>query len=383
MTSDEPRIDKLLASALRGESIAWPGAEKHALVINQILYHGISGLLAGRVQHLADWPREVLESVREQAIAQAMWELRHRALLSELLAAFTRDGIVALLLKGTAVAYDLYPTPAARSRGDSDLLIDLRDVDGARLAFEALGYHRQAIDDSLTNDFCLQEVWSLECGGTVHHVDLHWQLMNAPALRDVLSFAECAANPMALPRLAPEARSMDRVLTLIHTCVHRLMHVTAPYFVDGVTYYGGDRLIWANDIHLLAGALSEAEWARLSALALGKGVAAVCLDGLTTARHSLGTEIPNWVGEELGSELSEGKASTYLLHSRQFARARQDLLATPGLRRKFAYLRARSLPSPAFIRGKYPSMVNMPLALLYFRRLVDLLRARPRRNEGR
>ena len=199
---------------------------------------------------------------------------------------------------------------------------------------------------------------------------------------DVLSFAECAANPMALPRLAPEARSMDRVLTLIHTCVHRLMHVTAPYFVDGVTYYGGDRLIWANDIHLLAGALSEAEWARLSALSLGKGVAAVCLDGLTTARHSLGTEIPNWVGEELGSELSEGKASTYLLHSRQFARARQDLLATPGLRRKFAYLRARSLPSPAFIRGKYPAMARMPLALLYARRMIDLLRVRPERSEG-
>ena len=185
---------------------------------------------------------------------------------------------------------------------------------------------------------------------------------------------------MTLPRLSADARTMDRVFTLIHTCVHRAMHVTAPYFVGGVTYYGGDRLIWVHDIDLLAGALSEAEWTRLCALSARKGVSAVCLDGLMTAQRFLQTEFPEWVRKELSSASAETPAFNYLRHSHQLARAWQDMRSISGWRRKLAYLRARLLPSPAFIRGKYPKMEGMPLALLYARRVIDLLRVRPRRS---
>ena len=170
---------------------------------------------------------------------------------------------------------------------------------------------------------------------------------------------------------------MNRVLTLIHTCVHRAMHLTSPYSVDGVTYYGGDRLIWAKDIDLLAGALSDAEWIQFSAAALAQGVAAVSLDGLQMARRSLGTSIPQSVLDALDSAGSE-PASAYLLGSRQLGRAWQDLLAIRGLNRKLAYLGARALPSARFMRAKYPQSRHVPMVLLHMRRMIDLIRSRGR-----
>ena len=385
MTSDQVPIDQLLAAALRGEDATWPtdwsGSSRAAQITERIAYHGIAGLIAGEARRLGDWPAVVLTPVREQAIALAMWELRHKAVLGELLAALAAAKIRALLLKGTALAYDLYASPATRARGDSDLLIAASDLDAVRSILTRLGYRCQPLDAGIADDLALQEVWSLSCdAGTNHHIDLHWQLINAPALRGVLDFATCAADPHRLPRLAPDALAMNRVLTLLHSCIHRAMHLTSPYFVDGVTYYGGDRLIWANDIDLLAGVLCDEEWHKFSALAVQQGVAAVSLDGLRMAQRSLGTEIPRPVLDALGAAGDE-PASSYLLGSGQAGRAWRDLVAIRGLTRKIAYLAARALPSASFMRAKYPELERSPLALLHARRMVDLVRPRADRKK--
>lgn len=383
MAGEEARIDGLLAAVLRGDSAAWPTDFSVPLGHKRILYHGIAGLIAERSRALVHWPAELFAPVHSQAIAQAMWELRHRAILADLLADFADAGITVLLLKGTAVAYDLYPTPAARARGDTDLLVAPADLYRARLTLDRQGFRRAPLDQVAADDLALQEVWSTAGDdGLRHHIDLHWQLLNAPALRGVLDFEDCAADPVALPRLSPSAMSMNRVLTLLHTCIHRAMHFTAPYFVDGITYYGGDRLIWINDIHLLAQALSDREWKHFCDLARGQGIATVSLESLKATRCLLGTNVPDRVFDELNQAGAE-PASTYLLNSQQMGRAWKDLLAIPGWRRKLAYVSARALPSPAFVRDKYPEMASMPISLLYARRMTDLLRERPGRSEGK
>lgn len=381
MTDNNLPTDMLLAAALRGEDAGWPsnwsGSDEAALMVERIAYHGIAGLIAGQAGSLADWPRAVLAPVRDQGIALAMWELRHKEVLSELLATLAGENIIALLLKGTALAYDLYPSSAARARGDTDILIDSADLDTARAIFTRLGYRCQPLDEAIADDLALQEVWSLTCeAGTRHDIDLHWQLLNAPALRAVLDFATCAANPHTLPRLAPGALAMSRVLTLLHSCIHRAMHLTSPYFVDGMTYYGGDRLIWAMDIELLARALSDLEWQDFTRAALTQGVATVCLDGFSMAKRTLGTEIPPNVLNSLGGAGVE-PASAYLLGAHQMGRAWQDLHAIRGWRRKLAYVAARALPSESFMRAKYPQLERSPLALLHVRRMVELVRPRP------
>ena len=211
--------------------------------------------------------------------------------------------------------------------------------------------------------------------------DPNWQLLNAPALRGVLDFATCAADPNRLLRLAPNALAMNRVLTLLHTCIHRAVHLTSPYFVDGITYFGGDRLIWAKDIDLLAGALSAVEWEQFSVAALDQRVAAVALDGLLMAQRCLGTRTPQAIADALDKAGAE-PASSYLLGARQMGRAWQDLLAIPGWNRRMAYLATRFFPSASFMRAKYPMSGHLPVALLHVRRMGDLVRPRPDRTSG-
>ncbi len=378
MTVTDDRIDDLLRAAMRGSDAAWTdglvGIEQR--MIERIAYHGLAGLLNEQARMLPDWPAAVTDYLRDQGIALAMWELRHEQLLETLLAALTVAGVRPIVLKGTALAYDLYALPSTRARGDTDLLVAETDLMAARGVLERLDYDVQPLDEGIADDLALQEVWSLRCGaGTSHHIDLHWQLINAPALGDLLDFATCAVDPLPLPRLGPTAQAMNRPLTLLHSCVHRAMHLTSPYIVDGVTHYGGDRLIWAKDIDLLAAALSADEWHDFTSAAITQGVAAVCANGLAFAHASLGTAVPEVVTMALGQVRGEW-ASSYLLGAGQARRAWLDLRSVVGWRRKLAYIGARSLPSARFMRGKYPELGGQPLAMLHIRRVIDLFRPR-------
>lgn len=382
-----PQIDRLLADALTAP-VGFGGGGLPAIasagdLIERIGYHGVAGLLAQRPRQMATWPELVVARVREQAIALAMWELSHKAVLSSLLDQLAKAGIVAILLKGTALAYDLYSEPATRARGDTDLLVDPADLAQVRLILDRLGFRRYSDEAEPADDFCLQEVWRNHDHGPIRHiVDLHWQVINAPALKDVLPFTECASALRPLPRLSPNAFAMDRVRTLIHTCIHRTMHFTSPYFVDSQVYYGGDRLIWLNDIHLLAATLSAPEWTTLCQSCDTMGVSAACLDGLATAQRFLASPVPEWVCDKLASVSSVARPTGYLV-SRQFGRAWQDLTAIDGFKRKLGYLRTRALPPSSFIRGKYPRLAHLPLPLLYARRLLDLVRTRAHQSVSR
>jgi len=387
MSSDETVIDGLLAAALRGESVFFPTALAELghseAVIARINYHGVAGLLCHDSGVMTGWPSEVTTHIRHTAVAQTMWELRHRDLLRILLGQMAGADIPAIVLKGTATAYDLYASPAMRARGDSDLLVDPGDLDRARQILAQYGYERSDSEDAASNEFSLQEVWSRTCDADMdHHIDLHWQLLNSPALARHFPFAECAREKLALPHLGPHAWAMDRVRTLLHTCIHRAINFSSPYFVDGRTYYGGDRLIWLNDIRLLARSFSPAQWTAFCHLAGALGYAAVCLDGLGASRRSLGTPVPASVHATLLRSGSAHGPAAYL-RSRQLGRAWRDLLSVPGLRSKLAYLRFRSLPSRSFMYDKYPRLAGLPLPLLYARRLADLVRARPTHSAGR
>ena len=386
VTQQDIRIQQTLSVALLGEDAAWPkewadDAIK-AAVVEQAIYHGLAGLLTEQAGKLAQWPPEVLAALREQALATAMWEMRHRLVIADVLAALADQGIFGIVLKGTALAYDLYKNPATRSRGDSDILVERGNLEQVRDILRSQGFRKYLDDSGHSHEMDLQEMWRFVSNdGSQHDIDLHWQTMNAPALEGVLRFADCAANPLKLPRLCEAAVTMDHATMLIHSCVHRAKHITSPYFSGSVTYYGGDRLIWAQDIHLLAHALSDAEWASFTALAESQLVSAVCLDGLQFAQSRLGTVIPGHVLDRLGSSPQASAATDYLLHSGQFDRAWRDLRAVPGLGQKLSYLLARALPSAEFMRAKYPKMRGRPLPMLYLRRFIELARRRPKRSE--
>ena len=375
---DSARCEQWLAAALRGQPEHWPGPSSWTGAIDDIadaaIYHGVAGLLADMPDVAGAWPEPLVARLTRQARAQAMWELRHREVLDEVLAELDGLGIRSLLMKGTAIAYDLYANPAARSRGDTDLLVAAADLGRSQAILARLGFAR-GTGDGLGEEFANQQSWvHTSADGGAHAIDLHWQVMNAPALRTMLPVEECLNQSRALPRLSRHARAMDRARLLLHTCLHRAMHRNAPYFVGQATYYGSGRLVWTNDIHLLCQALDREQWSLFCRLAEEWGVAGVCLDGLRQAQAVLATPIPGEILHRLdAASASDGKFA-HFVPSRALARAWQDVRAVAGMAPKLRYAWARLVPRADFLRAKYPGMAGYPLPLLYLRRMVGVVR---------
>lgn len=343
----------VLAQALRGAALpARPGLPDLAL------YHGIGPLLLARTG---------AEVFRPEARARTMWELRHRHVLAGLLAALSAAGIRCIVMKGTALAYDLYPEAGLRPRGDSDLLIAPQQLAAARAVLRAQGF--AAFTEAAAE--ASQEVWTLTAAdGSTHDIDLHWQAFNGPALAGLLPVEEALAEAAPLPRLAAGALALSHVHALLHACIHRAQHILSPYFVAGEAHYGGDRLIWLCDIDLLARALSPQDWARLLDRAGQGGVAPVCHGALADAVRLLGTPVPAEVLARLAA-LPVGPATEYLLHRGRAGRALADLRAT-GWRGGARHALARLFPAAALLRSQYPQS-RLPLPVLYLRRIGRFL----------
>ena len=364
-----------LAAALRKQARGWPDSwndpEAIAAIGDSAIFHGVAGLLVDRAPGNDDWPPALTHRLREQARAQSMWELRHRQLLANLLQALADRGVSTLVLKGSAIAYDLYERPAARSRGDTDLLVRRGDLDQARDVLQSLGYRRHQLGDGLDDELAQQEAWMMSCDdGSKHAIDLHWEVLNSHSLKHVLPSEDCFAEARDLPRLSPQARTLDRTRFLLHGCVHRAMHRTAPYIVAGTAHYDETRLIWSWDVMLLSQAMTSREWKRFVRLAVDRGVAGACRAGLQAAIDDFGATIPGPVTAEL-----KGASDGAYLQGSALRRAWLDLCSVQGGGvAKLRYLRGRLLPAPGFVRAKYPGMSRAPLIVLYARRLAESFR---------
>jgi hypothetical protein len=142
--------DTLISAALCGEHPAWPATAKADFTgrfLERSTWYGVQSLLHDRLeleQAIArGWPEDLLAECHRQAIAWAMWELRHQALLIEVLEQLAGLGIHPILFKGTALAYGLYPSPVLRSRGDTDLLVPFPERGRVVETLERLGFRRE------------------------------------------------------------------------------------------------------------------------------------------------------------------------------------------------------------------------------------------------
>jgi hypothetical protein len=290
-------------------------------------------------------------------------------------------GIVTAVLKGTALACSVYPSPALRPRGDTDLLADAEQVEPVHAILRRHGFERTA--DSFADSsagVARQECWETRVGDTAQTIDLHWGLMNAWTLSSLLPTSEVLADSLPLPGLSPNARRIANEAALYHACIHRAVHVHSPYHVGAQSYFGGDRLIWLYDMHLLVPQMTSADWARLVDRCRKDDTADLCLEALERAAARLDTPVPPDVLQALRALPSKGRVSGHLLQaspSRQFL---TDLMHVPGAGGKLRLIRMRLLPPEAFMRARYPAQASWPLWALYLRRIVRWLRKHGQRT---
>jgi hypothetical protein len=279
-------------------------------------------------------------------------------------------------MKGTALAYSVYPSPGLRPRGDTDLLVPTARASEVRAVLEAHGFVRELNSTiGFEPDVLRQEVWSCRPSGRDRQaIDVHWGVMSAWHLARLLESEAVMTRAVPLPRLSASARRIGSRDALYHACLHRGVHIRTPYYVDGRPVTGGDRLIWLYDIHLLAPTLGPEEWQSLVADAAQDGSADLCLDALDQARQRLGTAVPPEVLAALEQGIVRDGPSAYLARASSLGRLRADLAAVPGVRSKLGFLRWVFFPSRAYMETKYRGMARYPIGLLHLRRALERLR---------
>jgi hypothetical protein len=302
---------------------------------------GLWGLLHARFSRssfAAEWPAAARDDLCRTARAHAAEELLRAVEVRAVLAALTDAGIQPVLLKGTSLAYGVYPTPEARTRSDTDLMIRACDVEGARAVFESCGYRAAVHCSELFAQFEMQRE---DRFGLVHAMDVHWRISTQPVFLSLLTYEELVAGAQPVPALGPNALGAGMADALLLACVHPVMH-----------HRNAERALWIYDVHLLVSRLSPPELESFASRARRKGVAAICAHTLRLAQRVFGTEIPMAMLQELDSARGEVSAE-YLVERRRWHHELLSSVKAVEGRERLRLLREVLLPRPAYVLGAY------------------------------
>jgi hypothetical protein len=340
------RLREPLAAILRGDGSAWPESLAESLTsedVRAIVEHGVGPLVYASVR---------VPQLRNDAIHAAAYEPLRATDLAEVLSALAARGVEVLILKGTALAYDLYAEPELRPRSDTDILIARDDLPAVRETMLALGFEEHP---SSGDEHGLRQSVFTRAPGMVY--DIHWAATNVPVFDAVLRFEELLPRSMALPRLGPHARALSHVDALLMACIHRVAH-----------HHDSDRLIWLVDIDLLRERMSRDEHERFWRLAAQGRVVGVCARSIAVADAWL-VRTPHDLAEEWLSpeELTRDEPSRVFLdreitHGGVMA---ASLRALPW-RARLERLWQVAFPPAAFMRQRFGSRsATLPWWYLY------------------
>jgi hypothetical protein len=360
--------DDLICAVLQGKRPAWPEpADQPAieLLMERAEFHGAAALVNHEMAQTPSWPKALREALHTRSIQQAMWELRHQVVLAQALEALHESGVQPILMKGTALAYSLYPNPALRARGDTDLIIPAEAKDSVHAALLALGFERNLDAGGDYVSYQANYTRHLAEGGA-HTLDVHWMVNNSEVLSGLFTYEELRQEAVRLPALSDHAWGTSRMHSLLIACMHRATHKHNPYYVDGVAHRNPDRIVWFADIRLLCDHLTEPEWRNVVSAAADKGLRAVTLEALETTHAQLGGSAPGFVKEVLAGAGAGELASNYLFAS-SLRQQWMDFQALAGIRRKLRLIRELLFPPEAYMRAKFGPGAGS-LAWLYFRR---------------
>ncbi len=376
------RSTPLIAALLRGElpeTVREADAEEAAALAEACVVHGVHGVL---YHQFADDPerwRALPEALRERLEYRARidqaWELAHKAELMASLAALSEAGVDVLIMKGTALAYSLYPVPSIRARGDTDLFVRAQDATKACDVLAALGYARDTHSQAIGYEV---NVTKRDRFGLEHVLDVHWRLSSNEEFAALFDWDESRRKSVALPALGTHARGLSTVHGLLHACVHRAVHFRSPYYVNGTAYQERNRLIWLYDLGLLARAFDGADWSSFVELARARGVSALCLDALRAATQLLGVAVPAEVMAELACP-ARTELSVQLLSGSEWRGAWVEFRAQRDTAGRLKYLRDLFLPDRGYMQRKYPGQPRWRLPYLYMLRVYEGVQRRVRR----
>ncbi|MDQ3280982.1 MAG: nucleotidyltransferase family protein [Acidobacteriota bacterium] len=338
------RLTQPLRAVLRGEQSDWPD-ELTAEEGQALIEHGIAPLVYAATH---------APSLRGEAIRAAAFEPLRAADLTVVLEALASRGVEALVIKGSALAYEVYASPDLRPRGDTDILIARKDVDASRAALLELGL-KETIGSG--DEHAVRQMIFTRANGLTY--DVHWSVSNLALFQSLLAYDDLRTRAVALPPLGPHARGLARADALLLACIHRVAH-----------HHDSDRLIWLADIAYLRERMSPEEHRAFWRNAAAGKVVTVCTRSIELADAWFAPAPQDRAEEYLTQEeLMQDEPSRVML-DREITYARvlaANFRALPWPAR-IARLRQLAFPPEAFMRTSFRS--NAPLPWLYLRRAL-------------
>ena len=349
-----PHLREPLRAALRGERAAWPALSEDD--VDTLVEHGVAPL----VYAVAGVPELRVAAMRAAAV-----EPLRQSDLTLVLTALGDRGVPVLVMKGSALAFDLYDAPELRPRSDTDLLIPHHALGALRDTLTAHGFGEQRTSG---DEHGLRQTTFLrtDAYGIEHAYDVHWDVTNKPAFTALLRFEDVARRSVALPALGPHARGFDRSDALMMACIHRVAH-----------HHDSERLIWLVDIAMLRRRMTAEEHRSFWRAAADGRVVAVCRRSIALAAE--------WCGGDAGSDGAETwltreelerdePSSAFLDREMTYGNVLLADLRALSWRVRLQRLRQLAFPPAAFMRESFGTSRNTSLPLLYVYRGVRGIR---------
>jgi Uncharacterised nucleotidyltransferase len=334
------RLHEPLRRALAGEAVPWPEDLGQA-ELEALIEHGVIPLVYRAAQ---------VPALRDAAIRAAGVEERRLADLREVLAALASRKIDVLILKGSALAYEIYDSPELRPRGDTDLLIARESLESTREALVTLGFNE--IPSSGDEHGLRQTVFTRG----PHMYDVHWAVANSPVFEGALPFDDLLTRSVALPRISEHARGLSLVDALLLACIHRVAH-----------HHDSERLVWLCDIAFLRDRMTESEHREFWQLAADRRLVGVCARAVELADEWMSRPRRYRAEDYLSPmEVARDEPSRALMNRRitrgRILAANLRALPWPSRARRLWQL---AFPPAAFMRRSFGTRNRVALAWLY------------------
>ncbi len=297
-------------------------------------------------------PKETAAALMGQYYATLGRNTQLFAALDEVLAAFEREEIPVILLKGAAFLYKhqesaqtVYPNIGLRPMGDLDLLVKKADIPTAVCLLNALGYWKDTVEHNAAVN------WEEGFGHHIHLinaegvvVELHWNLIGGdhdwrtPDEARIWAQAEPLGSSGIVWQLNPAWH-------WVYLCAHLALQ-------HGLIR---SQLIWLYDLAAMAKTAREPDWQQLTAAAERLDWSGAVAIALAAASQHFGLIVPAEVQAQLAASPSRDRNLVAQKAAGQDTRAarvwRLFSVLSPGAKLKLAW--AYIFPAPAYIRKRY------------------------------
>jgi hypothetical protein len=200
-----------------------------------------------------DVPQTTIRSLEALWLRHRAWHRERTAALTEILREFERLSIEALVLKGAALAWMIYPSPSLRPMSDIDLLVPPASAPAAQTALGRLGFRAERPVPRFGKRVHHLPIASRSSGRLPINVEIHVDALPRDTLSSIaIGNLTEPAQPFVLDGAA--------ALTLGHvdTLRHLTHHVLEP------SWDGGIRLLGLVDLFRYAATFHDRiEWPRL------------------------------------------------------------------------------------------------------------------------